>query len=375
VVGGGGLPLGFIRGYFADRKLFKLKGQVSKTPRPDLFLALINLHRDRGEMDAAAAVAKRGASRYPDHPTLARTRDEIESQERANEIDRIRRRIESYPNQILYARLADLYRGSGMLEEAMQVCEAGIANFPNYGGAHLILGQICIEKGDAEGARKHIEKATELDSYNYMALKLLAQVYMQLERPADAAARLQEILYFAPGDEAVTQLLIEAKGAAGEPVGDLQAAAAAAPAAADAPKAPRGAIPGEGRATLLSRDRQARAKGKVLGDHIATFRQIEGVSGAILVDNYGLVIASDIAMEVEEELAGAMITNIFRTTSQSAEDMGIGSFSEGLIEGDSGHIHVIGVGEMVLAVFAAPETKAGMLHQAVMDFVTKVKAM
>ncbi len=370
------MPLGFIRGYLADRKLTKLRAQVSKTPRPDLFLALIDLHRGRSEMDAAAAVAKRGALRFPDHPVLVRTKNEIETQERAAEIDRIRRRIENYPNQILYARLADLYRASGLLNEAMQVCEAGIANFPNYGGAHLILGQICIEKDDYEGARKHIEKAAELDQYNYMALKLLAQIYMKLDRPADAAVRLQEILYFAPGDEAVTNLLIEAKTAAGEPVGDLQASAPAdaAPAAAPA-RTPTGKIPGEGRATLLSRDRQARAKGKALGEYISTFRQVDGVAGAILVDNYGLVIASDMAMEVEEELAGAMITNIFRTTSQSAHDMGIGDFSEGLIEGEKGHIHIVGIGEMVLAVFAAPETKAGLLHRGIVDFVTKVKAM
>ena len=370
--------MGWFANFFAKRRLNRLKERVAKSPRPDLYLELIRAYRDKGEMDAAAAHAKRGAARFPESTALVKVRDEIERVGRSNEIERIRKRIESYPNQILYARLADLYRSSGMLDEAMQVCEAGIANFPNYGGTHLILGQICLEQDDLEGARKHIDKATELDRYNYMALKLLAQVYMKLGLPKDAAGRLQEILYFAPGDEAITKLLIEAKTAAGESVEELEAAMAKqapVPTPEARPAAPVSSVPSTSRATLLSRDRQARAKGKVLGESIAQFRQIDGVNGAILVDNYGLVIASDMSMDVEEELAGAMITNIFRTTSQSAEDMGIGSFSEGLIEGETGHIHVVGIGDLVLAVFGTPETKAGMLHQGLQDFVSKVKSV
>ncbi len=40
---------------------------------------------------------------------------------------------------------------------------------------------------------------------------------MELNRPADAAQRLEDILYFAPGDEAILELLKKAKEKAGQP--------------------------------------------------------------------------------------------------------------------------------------------------------------
>jgi predicted regulator of Ras-like GTPase activity (Roadblock/LC7/MglB family) len=354
--------VGWLANFLAERRLNKLKAQVQKDPRPDVFLHLVQHYRGRGDVDTASAYAKRGAARFPDFPALVKERDEIEGEQRKLEIDRLKQRMTSYPNQILYSRLAELYRSANMLNEAIQTCDTGISLFPNYGGTHLILGQIQLERNDLDLARRHIEKAAELDRYNYMALKLLAQVYMKLGKPKDAARRLEDILAFAPGDEAVTKQLIEAKTAAGEPVDQVATPG-------------RHATVEAGRAKLLSRDRQARARGKVLGEAITLFKQIEGVSGAILVDSYGLVIASDLAAGVEEELAGAMITNIFRTTSQSGEDMGIGEFSDGLIEGETGHIHVTGIGENVLAVFASPNAKAGLLHQGIKDFTSKVRSL
>ena len=99
---------------------------------------------------------------------------------------------------------------------------------------------------------------------------------------------------------------------------------------------------------------------------------IGGVKGALLVDPYGLVIAAKLDEDMEEDLAGAMITNIYRAVARSAEPMGIGAFEDGLIEGEDGNIHVMGVEDMILAVFADPSVKMGMLEKTLRDFVDKV---
>jgi predicted regulator of Ras-like GTPase activity (Roadblock/LC7/MglB family) len=99
---------------------------------------------------------------------------------------------------------------------------------------------------------------------------------------------------------------------------------------------------------------------------------ITGVKGALLVDPYGLVIAANLTEDVDENLAGAMITNIYRAVARSAEPMGIGAFEDGLIEGERGNIHVMGVEDMILAVFAEPSVKMGMLEKTLRDFVDKI---
>ena len=95
-----------------------------------------------------------------------------------------------------------------------------------------------------------------------------------------------------------------------------------------------------------------------------------GVNGAVVVDPYGLVIASRLQEGEDEELAGALVTNVYRTTEQSAEQLQIGEFEYGLIEGDKTNVHIITVEDMILAVFAGTSVKMGLLQRAIRDFVT-----
>ena len=117
---------------------------------------------------------------------------------------------------------------------------------------------------------------------------------------------------------------------------------------------------------------KAPAREQDINKAIGFITDIKNVSGALLVDPYGLVIAGDLEASINEELAGAMITNIFRAVARSAEPMGIGSFEEGLIEGDDGNIHIHGVEDMILAVFASPDVKMGMLEKSIRDFVGQI---
>ena len=67
-----------------------------------------------------------------------------------------------------------------------------------------------------------------------------------------------------------------------------------------------------------------------------------------------------------------MITNVFRTVARSAEPLSIGTFEDGLIEGEGGNIHLMGVEDMILAVFADPKVKMGMLEKTIRDFVDQI---
>jgi predicted regulator of Ras-like GTPase activity (Roadblock/LC7/MglB family) len=354
--------------FLRNRRKQKLIAEIEENPQPapESFVELVKLYREDGDFQTASRVAKRGAELYPQSEKILQSRADMERVSRDLEKERLRQKIDSYPNPILYARLAELYKVDGEIEAAIRVCQAGISSFPSYGGTYLVLGEICVENADYAGARVHLEKAAELDKYNYTALKLLAQVYMQLSMPDRAARKLEEILYFAPGDESILEMLRVAREAAGEPpVGEDQPAPPPEPQPVDEPVVePAPAEPKE-KSRSEPREQEINSAIKMMTD-------VNGVTGALLVDPYGLVIAADLNPEIDEELGGAMITNVFRTVARSAEPLTIGTFEEGLIEGEGGNIHLMGVEDMILAVFADPKVKMGMLEKTIRDFVDRI---
>jgi predicted regulator of Ras-like GTPase activity (Roadblock/LC7/MglB family) len=52
--------------------------------------------------------------------------------------------------------------------------------------------------------------------------------------------------------------------------------------------------------------------------------------------------------------------------------LNVGQFEEGVIEGESGNIHILQLDEMILAVFAKADVKAGLLEKSIRDFAMSV---
>ena len=105
---------------------------------------------------------------------------------------------------------------------------------------------------------------------------------------------------------------------------------------------------------------------------IKQIRRVDGVRGTILIDACGLVIASDLPEGMDEELSGALIVNICRAVREYADALGLGEFEDGFADTDRGRIHLMNMAEMTMGVFAAQETKAGLLQRAVQTFAEKV---
>ncbi|MFH0939811.1 MAG: tetratricopeptide repeat protein, partial [Planctomycetota bacterium] len=345
-----------------NSKIKSLEEALQVRPTPALYLQLADVYQKTSNSKKSALILKSGVARFPNVPEIIRRQAEAEKIERKNEKKHLIEKMQTYPNPILYARLAELFKADGELERTIDTCRKGIQVFPKYGGTYLVLGQIYTEKKQWQEAAAQLEKSIELDKYNYLALKLLAQVYMELDRPADAAQRLEDILYFAPGDEAILDLLKKSKGKAGQPftrknmdmIAELKLGAH---------KTIRiGKLAAEQKGTVSSpRDKQ-------LNDGIATLRAVSDVTGAILVDQYGLVVASDLDASLDEGLAGALITNIYRTASSNATKLNVGQFEEGLIESERGNIHIVRFDGMILAVFARSDVKMGLLEKSIRDF-------
>jgi predicted regulator of Ras-like GTPase activity (Roadblock/LC7/MglB family) len=352
----------FLRSWRTNSRIRNLEAQLQGHPTPGLYLQLADAYREAENPQKAAQVLKLGAVRFPNSPEISRRQMEAERVEREHEKRRLHDKIQTHPNPILYARLAELYKADNDKERTVQICQAGIKAFPRYGGTYLVLGQVYVEKESWTEAMGYLEKAIELDKYNYMALKLLAQVYLKLGRAGDAVRRLEDILYFAPGDEAILELLKRAREAGGQlkpmdttviPRPERDVTKIARPVGQLLPR----------KTQVLAREGAAGMRDRALNERFAQLRGVDGVQGGILVDQYGLVVAANLDASLDEGLAGALITNVYRTASGSAVKLGVGAFEEGVIEAETGYVHIVQCGEMILAVFAQPTVKLGLLEQ------------
>jgi predicted regulator of Ras-like GTPase activity (Roadblock/LC7/MglB family) len=377
--------MGFIRNLLRNREKSQLEEAILKDPSPSAYLRLARICQEDGDLSRAAQIAKRGAAKFPEHAEMGSAEQDLVRQDRTAECKRLRERIQNYPNPRLYSRLAELLRASGQAAEARSILSRGLRNYPDYGGLHYVLGLLAHDDDDSAEACKHLGQAIEQDAYNYSALKLLGQVSTTLGRHSDAVDTYSKILSFAPDDTEVKALRGDAiaaaggVGSAGTParkvspsmdtkVMSSEEAAAGmaaevakeegiptAPASRATPETPSGVVAGEAD----------------LGPAMKELGAGAGIEGAVLVDNYGLPVASELAADMEEALAAAMATGLRRSASPACGELGIGAFDEMVVESASGSIYVYALREMTLAIFAEHGAKAGMIERCAHSFAEK----
>jgi predicted regulator of Ras-like GTPase activity (Roadblock/LC7/MglB family) len=111
-----------------------------------------------------------------------------------------------------------------------------------------------------------------------------------------------------------------------------------------------------------------KARDQFYASGLTEIRSIAGVTGALIVDQFGLVVAANLDPSLDEGLAGALITNVYRSASNNAAKLGVGQFEEGIIEGADGNIHIVQFDDMILTIFAAGDVKLGLLEKSIRDF-------
>lgn len=357
--------MGFLSQLFHGREIQRLERLAASAPAPSLFLRLAELYRDIEDPKRAESSIRRGAELFSDNQPLQEAKALLERGKLEAEKERLRHQLEQFPSAMVYARLAEVLLREDELQEAERICRRGCREYPEHGGLWTVMGKISLTRRDGVHALKYLREASRLDEYNYEALMLLAETLCREGERGEAREVLERILRFAPGDEEAHHFLrdfdsraeaLEQEGCPGDPE--------ASPAAA-------GAEGSEG-----SPDRRhSSGVGTGLGVEIRQIRRVEGVQGTILVDPNGLVIASDLPEGMDEEMTAAHINNLLRSVHAGAEKLDLGEVSDGIVDTRSGSVHIHGVREMTMAVFAERQTKAGLLQRAIRIFSDRVLEM
>jgi tetratricopeptide (TPR) repeat protein len=123
------------------------------------------------------------------------------------DIEKLKEKVKKDPNSKLFVPLAEDYRKTGMLDEAISVLMTGLTSQPGYTSARVSLGKIYLEKKMVSDAKEEFEKVISAIPDNLFAHKKLAQIYRDSGEEGRAIGEYKVVLRLNPlDDDAVSNL-------------------------------------------------------------------------------------------------------------------------------------------------------------------------
>ncbi|MFQ5988315.1 MAG: tetratricopeptide repeat protein [Candidatus Methylomirabilales bacterium] len=111
------------------------------------------------------------------------------------------------PHSLVFAQLADAYRRGGRLDEAIQICQEGLAHHLNYASAYMVLGRSYKEKGDLLAARDAFQRVLDLDGESVLAHDFVGQIAEARNEIQEAVHAYRAALILHPFDKKIREAL------------------------------------------------------------------------------------------------------------------------------------------------------------------------
>lgn len=116
-------------------------------------------------------------------------------------------RLARDPSSLAFAQLADLYRKTGRMPEAIALCHQGLTRYPQYTTARLILAKTLLAEGRLDEAAAEIRTALEQSPKDVQCLRLAAEIERRRGNIDGAADQLERVVKLDPNDRESRTLL------------------------------------------------------------------------------------------------------------------------------------------------------------------------
>ena len=111
------------------------------------------------------------------------------------------------PHSTVFVSLSDAYVRAGRLDEALRITLRGVQALPWFCPGHVMLGKLHYQLGNPNEALRAFNRALTLDGESLSALKGLARIYLDKNRPEIARQILERALQVFPDNSSVRHLL------------------------------------------------------------------------------------------------------------------------------------------------------------------------
>src|SRR5687768_6955515 len=152
----------------------------------------------------------------------------------------LKKRVEREPRSRFFVPLAEEYRKSGRLPEAIRALEDGLRAHPGYVAARVALARAFLETGRIEESMEAFSKVLVDDPSNLVASKALGDIHLSRGQPMEAPKRYLRFRAVS-GDRRLDALIEKLRGETGaSPEGALAPSPAPRAPAPPPPPAPGG---------------------------------------------------------------------------------------------------------------------------------------
>jgi pilus assembly protein FimV len=121
-------------------------------------------------------------------------------------------RLNKNPKSFIFSRLADCYRKSGDIQQAIKVCSRGLADHPDSITGRVILGRCYLEQEKFKEASVEFLKVIEQDHRNQVAVKMLADIFTHQGMMEKAGDLYGFLMSMDPENQSIVNLSASYKG-------------------------------------------------------------------------------------------------------------------------------------------------------------------
>jgi len=122
-------------------------------------------------------------------------------------IRRQEERLARDPASLAFAQLADLYRKAGRTRDAVALCRNGLARYPHYTTARLILAKALVADGQLAPAQVELEAILEVSPEDAQSHRLAAEIQRRLGHIDEAVRHLEAAIALDSSDRESQALL------------------------------------------------------------------------------------------------------------------------------------------------------------------------
>jgi tetratricopeptide (TPR) repeat protein len=113
------------------------------------------------------------------------------------------------PRSRVFAPLAEAYRKSGLVDEAIDICQEGLSYYPNFISGIVALARSLFDKGLYNKAISELEKVVSEVPDNYLVQKILAESYLKIGDKNNGLKAYKMVLFLNPADAEIAKIVEE----------------------------------------------------------------------------------------------------------------------------------------------------------------------
>jgi tetratricopeptide (TPR) repeat protein len=118
------------------------------------------------------------------------------------------------PQSRVFAPLAEAYRRSGLVDEAIEIAREGLRIHPTFVGGRVALARALFDRQSYDEVIAELEKVVQDVPDNLVAQRLFAESCLMRGRVLEALSSFKMLLFFAPQDAEVVKMVKELEGQA-----------------------------------------------------------------------------------------------------------------------------------------------------------------